>query len=250
LKTYTADLHTHTVVSPCASVEMIPPLIVREALAQGVNLIAITDHNTAVNIEAVQKAAKGTELTVLPGMELQTVEEVHLLCLFDTLDQAAAWHVEVESRLPNLENNADFFGEQFVVDETGEFIRREPRLLLTSAKMSLDEAVAGVHRLGGLAIPAHVNRTAFSLIANLGFVPPDIPFDALEISRHVTPNQACQKFPQLRQYPLIQSGDVHHLNDFLGATICRLSAPTISELKLALLNQEGRSAEIRGERGE
>jgi 3',5'-nucleoside bisphosphate phosphatase len=246
LKTYTADLHTHTVVSPCASVEMIPPLIVREALAQGVNLIAITDHNTTVNIEAVQKAATNTALTVLPGMELQTVEEVHLLCLFDTLDQAAAWHVEVESRLPNLENNADFFGEQFVVDETGEFIRRETRLLLTSAKMSLAEAVSGVRRLGGLAIPAHVNRTAFSLIANLGFVPPDIPFDALEISRHLTADQAHQKFPQLRQYPLIQSGDVHHLADFLSAILCRLAAPTIAELKLALLNQAGRSVEIRG----
>jgi PHP family Zn ribbon phosphoesterase len=247
LNTYSADLHIHTVVSPCASVEMIPPLIVREALAKGVNLIAITDHNTTVNIEAVQKAASNTGLTVLPGMELQTVEEVHLLCLFDTLDQAAAWHAEVESRLPNLENNADFFGEQFVVDETGEFIRREPRLLLTSAKISLNEATAGVHRLGGLAIPAHVNRTAFSLIANLGFVPPDIPFDALEISRHLTPDQARQKFHQLRQYPLIQSGDVHHLSDFLGATICRLSAPTISELKLALLNQAGRSVAIREE---
>ena len=244
MKTYSADLHVHTVVSPCAGVEMIPPLLVQEALAKGVNLVAITDHNTVVNIEAVQKAARGADLTVWPGMELQTVEEVHLLCLFDTLDQAAAWHKEVESRLPPLENKADYFGEQFVVDETGEFIRSETRLLLTSAKLSLAEAVAGVQRLGGLVIPAHVNRTAFSLIANLGFVPPNIPFDALEISRHITPEQACQKFPQLKQYPLIQSGDAHYLHEFLGATVCQLAAPTIAELKLALRHQAGRSVTI------
>jgi PHP family Zn ribbon phosphoesterase len=244
LKTYHADLHVHTVVSPCAGVEMIPPLLVQEALAKGVNLIAITDHNTTVNIEAVQKAARGTDLTVWPGMELQTVEEVHLLCLFDKLDQAAAWQQEVEIRLPPLKNNADYFGEQFVVDETGEFIRRETRLLLTSAKLSLTEAVTGVQRLGGLVIPAHVNRTAFSLIANLGFVPPNIPFDALEISRHITPEQAYNKFPQLKQYPLIQSGDVHYLHEFLGATVCQLAAPTIAELKLALHHQAGRSVII------
>jgi PHP family Zn ribbon phosphoesterase len=245
LKTYVAELHLHTVVSPCAAVEMIPPLIIREALNRGINLIAVTDHNTSANVGAVQRAAAGTELSVLPGMELQTHEEVHLLCLFDTLDQSAAWQALVEARLPPLENNIEYFGEQFVVDEIGEFIRRETQLLLTSAHIALSEAVTEVTRLGGLAIPAHVDRLSFSLMANLGFVPTDVHFEALEISRHVSPDQARERFPQLKAFPLIQNGDVHHLEEFLGANLCRLAAPTIAELKLAFLNEEGRSLVIR-----
>jgi PHP family Zn ribbon phosphoesterase len=245
LKTYVAELHLHTVVSPCAAVEMIPPLIVREALNQGINLIAVTDHNTNANVGAVQRAAAGTDLSVLPGMELQTREEVHLLCLFDTLGQSAAWQALIEARLPPLENNIEYFGEQFVVDETGEFIRRETQLLLTSAHITLSEAVTEVTGLGGLAIPAHVDRSSFSLMANLGFVPADVHFEALEISRHVSPDQARERFPQLKKFTLIQNGDVHHLDEFLGANLCRLAAPTIAELKLAFLNEEGRSLVIR-----
>lgn len=244
LKTYLADLHVHTVVSPCADVEMIPPLIVQEALDRGINLIAITDHNSSANVEAVQRAARETDLTVLPGMELQTKEEVHLLCLFDALEQLACWQEVVDAHLPELENNIEYFGEQFVVDETGEFIRRETRLLLTSANISLEAAVTEVLKLGGIAIPAHVNRTAFSLLANLGFVPPGVPFAALEISRHLTPTQAREKFPQLKQYPLLQNGDVHRLDEFLGFNRCRLAAPTIAELQLALRNEQGRSLVI------
>lgn len=245
LKTYIADFHVHTVVSPCAEVEMIPPLIVEEALTRGINLIAITDHNSSANVAAVQQAAKGTGLTVLPGMELQTREEVHLLCLFDTLDQLAAWQTLVTAHLPPLQNNIEYFGEQFVVDATGEFVRREMQLLLTSADISLEEAVAEVLKMNGLPIPAHVNRPAFSLIANLGFVPPGVPFVALEISRHLTPAQACEKFPQLQHFPLIQNGDVHRLSEFLGANVCRLAAPTLAELRLALRQEEGRSLVIR-----
>lgn len=244
MQTYRAEFHIHTVVSPCADVAMIPPLIVQTALERGITLIAITDHNTTANVAAVQKAAAGAGLTVLPGMELQTKEEVHLLCLFDTPAQIRAWQARVSALLPPLQNNIEFFGEQFVVDETGNFIRREPQLLLTSANLTLAEAVTEVHRLGGLAIPAHVNRQAFSLIANLGFVPPDVPFDALEISRHLTPAQACRRYPQLKTYPLIQNGDVHYLTGFLGANLCRLAAPTIAELKLALRNEQGRSIRV------
>lgn len=240
LKSYIADLHVHTVVSPCADIEMIPPLIVQEALARGINLIAITDHNTGANVAVVQKAAAGSGLTVLPGMELQSREEVHLLCLFDTLAQLAAWQAFVDARMPPLENNIDYFGEQFVVDETGDFIRRETQLLLTSANLSLEEAVREVLRLGGLAIPAHVNRPAFSLFANLGFVPLDLPVTAMEISRHLTPAQARAQFPQLQDFPLVQNGDVHRLDEFLGVNRFQLAAPTLAEIQLALRQEQGR----------
>jgi 3',5'-nucleoside bisphosphate phosphatase len=241
VKTYIAELHCHTVLSPCAEVEMIPPLIVQTALACGINLLAITDHNANANIAAVQKAARGTAVIVLPGMELQTREEVHLLCLFDTLEQSAAWQATVDRHLPPLENNIEHFGEQFVVDDTGEFIRRESRLLLTSAAMSLEDAIGRVNAIGGLAIPAHVNRPAFGLIANLGFVPVDVPIDALEISRHLNAADAVKKFPQIKGYPLVQGGDAHRLDELLGANVFEVEAPTLAELKLALHGTNGRS---------
>ncbi len=243
MNTYRSELHVHTVLSPCAGVEMIPPLIVSEALENGIQLIAITDHNASANIPAVMEAAQGTGLVVLPGMELQTKEEVHLLCLFDTLEQVATWQAKVDTLLPNLPNNIEYFGEQFVVDSTGEFIRREERLLLNSANITLDEAAAQVTALGGLAIPAHIDRQANGLIAILGLIPPG--FEALEISRHITPEAAQQKYPQVKGYPLLQSGDVHLLDGFIGTTRLTVEKPTIPEIRMALAGQNGRKVELK-----
>lgn len=217
---------------------MIPPLIVREALERGIRLIAITDHNATGNIRAVMEAAKDTDLTVLPGMELQTREEVHLLCLFDKIEQAETWQKVVDSILPDRPNNPNFFGEQFIVDASGDFVRREERLLIVSAEIGLDEAAEQVHALSGLAIPAHVDRKAFSLIANLGLVPPG--FEALEISRHLKPSEAAARYPQIRGYPLIQSGDVHRLEEFLGTCEFQIASPTLGEIRMALKGVAGR----------
>jgi 3',5'-nucleoside bisphosphate phosphatase len=241
LKTYRADLHVHTVLSPCAAIEMIPPLIVQEVLSQGIHLIAITDHNATANIISVQKAAAGTDLIVLPGMEVQTREEVHSLCIFDTIEQAEAWQEMVDANLPNIENNPDFFGEQFIVDETGDFIRREDRLLLNSINLSIDEAAQKVTELGGLFIPAHVNRKAFGLIANLGLVPENKNIKALEISRHIKTAAAYAEYPQIKGYPLIQNGDVHFIHEFLGSSYYSLETPNLIEITHAILHENGRS---------
>ena len=243
MNTYRADLHVHTVLSPCAGVEMIPPLIVQEALKRNINLIAITDHNASANISAVQKAACNTPLTVLPGMELQTEEDVHSLCLFDTLEQIETFQAFVNAKLPPIKNKPDFFGEQFVVDETGDFIRREEQLVILSANISLKEAQLKVAELDGLFIPAHINRQAFGLFSHLGMLPNDMYIDALEISRHISLEEAIQKYPGISKYPLMQNGDVHFLADFLGATLLHLAAPTIQEIKLALKNLDGRFLE-------
>jgi PHP family Zn ribbon phosphoesterase len=242
MKAYRAELHVHTVLSPCAGVEMIPPLIVREALQLGLDIIAITDHNATANITAVMQAARGTGLVVLPGMELQTREEVHLLCLFDTLDQAADWQTKVDALLPVTSNNIEFFGEQFVVDATGEFVRREDRLLINSAAIGLENAAGLVRSLGGLAIPAHVDRKANGLLANLGLVPKG--FEALEISRHISPREARERFPQLCGYPLIQSGDVHLLDGFLGSVELEMERPRIAEIYMAIKGQDERKLSI------
>jgi 3',5'-nucleoside bisphosphate phosphatase len=245
LQTYIAELHTHTVLSPCAEVEMIPPFIIEQAVARGVNLLAIVDHNACANVAAVQQAALGSGVAVLAGMEAQTREEVHVLCLFDTLAQALTWETEFRAALPPLENDAEHFGEQFVVDAAGDFVRRETQLLITSAQLSIDEVCRRVDQLGGLAIPAHVDRPAFGLLTNLGLVPPGLPIAALEVSRHLHPFDAKKKYPQLKGYPLLQGGDAHRLTEILGANVFRLEAPTVAELQLALRKEAGRELSYR-----
>ncbi len=225
---------------------MIPPIIVAEAQKCAIDLIAITDHNHTANIRAVQKAAEGTGLTVLPGMELQTKEEVHSLCLFDTIKQAEVFQEIINKHLPPIQNNPDFFGEQFVVDPTGDFIRRESQLLIVSCDLSLKEAYQIVLDLGGLFIPAHINRMKFGLLPVLGFVPGDIPLHTLEISRHVTPQQMVDQYPYLKNYQLIRGGDVHFPNEFLGANLFQLEEPTISEIQQALTHQNGRNVTVLG----
>jgi len=244
LKKFRAELHVHTVLSPCAQVEMIPPLIVQQALEQQIQIIAITDHNASANIGAVQKAAADSGLIVLPGMELQSREEVHILCIFDTLEQVQALQDRVDRHLPAIENRPDFFGEQFVVDETGDFIRREERLLLQSVDAGINEVWGWVDALFGLFIPAHVNRKGFGLLANLGLVPTDIPILALEISRHLKPSEAAEKYPQIKGYPLLQGGDAHGLDGFLGVNEFTIENPTVQELKKAILHQEDRNLKI------
>lgn len=223
---------------------MIPPLIVETALEMGISLIAVTDHNSSANILAVQQAARETPLTVLPGMELQTREEVHSLCLFDSMDQVQELQESVNKTLPMINNQPDHFGEQFVVDETGGFIRTESRLLITSSSMSLDEAYYLVDRIGGLFIPAHINRKTYGLIESLGFLPPDIPFPAVEISRHISADQARRQIPSIGPIPIIQNGDVHRLSDFLGSLSFDLESPTIGEIRMALRNEHGRRFKI------
>ncbi len=244
LRAYAADLHVHTVLSPCAAREMTPPQIVARARARGLDLIAVTDHNASANAAALQRAAAGTGLAVLPGMELQTSEEVHLLCLFDTLEQVGAWQQVVDARMPAERNRPEVFGEQFVVDETGALLGCEPRLLAGSAAIGLEEAVRGVSARGGLAIPAHVVRPAYSLSGSLGFPPPELAVEAFEISARGDPEDARRRFPWLAGHPLVRGGDVHHLDDFIAATVLVLAAPTIAELRLALRGQHGRSCTL------
>ena len=241
---FRAELHLHTVLSPCAEVEMIPPLIVQEALARKIDIIAITDHNASANILAVQTAAVGTPLVVLPGMELQTSEEVHSLCIFETLSQAETFQTIVSRALPPIQNRPEHFGEQFVVDETGDFVRREEQLLIVSANLTLTQAWHYVNELGGIFIPAHVNRKAFGLLENLGFVPRDIPIQTVEISRHLLSRDAVSKFPQLSGYQLIKGGDAHRLDEIAGFNEFWLSSPTFSELKKAITGKEGRNVRV------
>ncbi|MBC7234852.1 MAG: PHP domain-containing protein [Chloroflexi bacterium] len=243
LRSVLVDLHVHTVVSPCAEVEMIPPLIVRRALELGLSIIAVTDHNTADNVAAVQRAAEGTNLAVLAGMEVQTREDAHILCLFDTAEQALAWQGVVYAHLPDMPNNEEVFGAQFVVDEMGEFMHKNERLLLTATSLSPEQVVSGVRSLGGIAIAAHIDRQAFSLLMSLGFLPPGLQLSAVEISRHTTPEAVLARYPSLRGMPIIASGDAHRLAEMCAHTLVTLRSPSVRELELALRGEGGRAVE-------
>jgi PHP family Zn ribbon phosphoesterase len=234
------DLHIHTVLSACAQIEMIPPLIVRRAQDIDLDVIAITDHNCAENVSAVIEAARGTKLTVLPGMEVQTREEVHMLCLFDSLDQVLAWQQIVFAALPDAPNNTEIFGEQYIVDETGDYLYTETRLLATSTALSVEQVVDRVNALGGICLPAHVDRPSYSILSNLGFIPTRLQIAGVEITRLTTPQKSVQLFPTLARYGMVVSSDAHHLTEIAPRTQAHIAAPTVSELRLALAAEQGR----------
>ncbi len=243
---YTADLHLHTVLSACAEIEMMPEFILERAQELGLNLIAVTDHNSAENAAAMMTAAKGTGITVLPGMEVQTREEAHLLCLFDALEQVLNWQGVVYAHLPPLKNKEQVFGTQVVLDVDGEPVGVNDRLLATSVSLSVDQVVQRVRGLNGLCIPSHVDRPAYSLIANLGFIPPDLEIVGVEISRLVGPKEARARFPQLERYSLVASGDAHRLKEMARRTTLKMAEPTVTELALALAGEGDRGVWVDG----
>lgn len=238
------DLHLHTVLSACAEVEMIPPLIVHQALSLGLNVIAVTDHNCADNVNAVMQAARDSGIVVLPGMEVQSREEVHMLCLFDALEQVTIWQDIISSALPDLVNNEAVFGAQYVVDATGDHVRTKERLLSTSIQLSVENIVESVNKLQGICLPAHVDRPSYSILANLGFIPPGLDIAGVELSKNTPPTRARQEYQQLAKYGLVVNGDAHRLTEMGARTLVRVQAPTVSELRLAFNHQKGRFVKI------
>ncbi|MGI9950979.1 PHP domain-containing protein [Moorellaceae bacterium AZ2] len=241
MRCFIGDLHVHTALSPCAGNEMTPPSIVARALEAGLDIIAITDHNTAGNVEAVMEAARGTPLKVLPGMEVQTREEVHLLCLFPDTGTALAWQEEVYRHLPSVENPEALFGVQLLLDARGRERGREKRLLLQNADLNVRQVAEKVFSLGGVMIPAHVDRPAYSLLGTLGMVPPGLPVAALEVSRAANKEKVSQSLALANKYSWITSSDAHYLNAIgRSATRFYIRDATLAEIVLALQGQAGR----------
>ena len=236
-----ADLHVHTALSPCAADEMTPPTIVQAALDAGLAMVAICDHNAAGNTAAVQQAA-GARLCVVAGMEITTAEEVHLVGLFPDAEHAMAAADEVARGLPEIDNEyTRIFGEQWLLDAGGVLIGMERRMLASASRYSLNEAVRLVHRHAGLAVAAHVNRPSFSVTSQLGLVPSDAEFDALEV--FTRPGQPSPT-EQYRSYglPVLTCSDSHYPSDVGGIfTTLELERPSFEELALAVRGADGRS---------
>jgi len=212
----------------------------------GLDMIAVTDHHSVENVEAVQQAARPRGIRVLPGMEVQTREEVHLLCLFDDLNRALGCQAWVWEHLPPLMNREAFFGPQYVVDETGRHLRTNERLLQTSLDLGFETVLEFVQNHGGLAVPAHVDRPRNSLYANLGMVPEEVRLEGAEISRKITPDEARRRFPSLQGLGLVQSGDAHRLSEMINTTQLFVKRRNLDELRLALQGRQGRGILLSG----
>jgi len=161
---------------------MSPAAIVRTAIERAIDIIAITDHNSAENIISAQKAAERKNITVLAGMEITSSEEAHILALLNGTEGIHKLQDMVYKKLQPGENNEKLFGEQVVVNENDEVLAFNKKLLIGATALSAQDIVETIHSLGGLAVASHVDRDAFSIISQLGFIPEDLHFDALEIS--------------------------------------------------------------------
>jgi hypothetical protein len=219
---------------------MTPKAIVETALSRGLSMIAVCDHNSARNTAATRRAATGTGLVVLPGVEVTTVEEVHLVGLFPGDVEASAMQDEIYSRLPG-ENDEDVFGVQAVVNEYDEVEDLDNRLLIGATTMPCERVVEIIHSLGGLAVAAHVDREGYGIFSKLGFIPDGVALDALEISRRTDFDRARARFRQCRQFTLITSSDAHAPEDIGAAfTLAMMSEPSFGELRMALRGEDGR----------
>ena len=233
---FRAELHVHTVLSPCAGTDMLPETIVEGALFNEINLIAVTDHNASYNASPARNVGLREGLMVLPGMELETQEEIHSICLFDTLAQLHALQKIVDANLPFFPNKEEYFGQQWVVDEKGYKFRLIKQQLLFPVQISIQRACQIVKDLGGLFFPAHINREANGLLSRLGTVPPDLDVQIVEINRRTTREAIRKRYPELARYHILQSGDVHYLDGFLGANTFSAADTSLKAITEGILN--------------
>jgi PHP family Zn ribbon phosphoesterase len=246
LKEFKADLHIHTCLSPCGELEMSPSAIVKAASEIGLNIIAITDHNSAENVSAAIKAAQNFDLTVLAGMEITSSEEAHILALFDDIEGITTMQDAVYDKLLPGENDEKRFGDQIVVNEKEEVLDFVNRLLIASTELTAHSIVSTIHYLGGLSIASHIDKEVFSIISQLGFIPEEVRFDALEMSPGIDRERAEQSFMLYNAHTWVSSSDAHHLHDIgRRTTSFFMKEPTIQEMSLAMKNIDGRKVEWR-----
>lgn len=202
---FSYDLHMHSCLSPCGDMEMTPNNIVGMACLLGLDLIAVSDHNTARNLPAVFAAAEAAGLTVVPAIEACSAEEVHVLCLFETLEDALACSDDFYEHLPDIQNQPDIFGEQAVLNANDERIGTIGKLLINALDLGLDGLIELVRHHRGLPIPAHADKSAYSILSNLGYIPEEYGFTCIEVK-----NPASEvPFAGRR----ITDSDAHYLQD-------------------------------------
>lgn len=212
---YLTDLHIHSCLSPCGDDDMTPGNIAGMAVLNGLQIVALTDHNTAKNCPAFFRAAKGYGLIPIAGMELTTAEDIHVVCLFRTLEDALDFDRFVETRRFPIKNKPAIFGRQLLIGENDEIVGEEEILLINAVNISIEEAHREVSSRGGVCYPAHIDRSANGIIAMLGDFPPDPQFTAFELNDAASLDDMKQRHPIVseRQLVHVAASDAHYLTD-------------------------------------
>lgn len=217
LTSYPYDFHIHSCLSPCGDNDMTPQNLVNMAALSGCELIALTDHNSCKNAPAAMKVGEQCGVLVLPGMELCTAEEAHVVCLFETLDGAMQFDRYVYDHMPHIKNKPEIFGEQLILNENDELIGVEENLLLVSSFLSVNELPALTAEFGGVAVPAHLNRDSYSVLSALGALPVDVDFPTIELSADCDREAFLAAHPELATHRILRSSDAHYLESLAGA---------------------------------
>ena len=206
------DLHIHSCLSPCGDNESTPGNIVGMSVIKNLDVIALTDHNTCKNCASAMAIGKEYGITVIPGMELTTTEEVHVLCLFHNIEDAMGFDAYVEPRILQIPNDPKAFGDQFLCDENDEVIGTFPTLLISATDISFDKVGEAIKPFNGVMIPAHIDKNSFSLMSNLGFVPPDSEFKCFELANMGNLHKLQEANPYLKNCNVITDSDAHYID--------------------------------------
>ena len=245
MKFFRTDLHIHTVLSPCGDLEMSPVNIVSQAIRHGLDIIGITDHNSTKQCETVWKLGQKLGLTVIPGCEITSREEVHSLALFDDFDALSVFQDFLDQHLTIIPNDTNIFGYQLVVDENENILQEIDRYLGASLDVSIEEVEQKVHELSGIFIPAHIDRPRNSLFSQQGFIPPELNVDALQISKLADGKAIREKYRIKPEITIVKFSDAHYPGD-VGKTftLFEMEQPTLDEIKKALRREGERKCTI------
>jgi len=233
------------VLSPCGGLEMSPSAMMERALELGIDIIAVTDHNSLANASVYREAAVERGLVFIYGVEVQTSEEVHVVVLFDDYGPAREFDELLYASLLPVDNDPEYFGDQVVVDIDENIIRFEKRALINSSTWSFEETFDMVSKFKGFAFPAHVNSSSYSVIRQLGFIPRHSSLCSVEITSGTDPAEVIKEYPFLKEYAILKNSDAHYLIDMgVGYTEFYIKEPTLSEVMLACQKSSGRSLRV------
>jgi PHP family Zn ribbon phosphoesterase len=246
MKDFRADLHIHTTLSPCGDLDMHPVNIVSRAVKMGLGIIGITDHNSTRHCELISGLAAEKGIFVLQGAEVTTKEEVHCLAFFENTDALDTFQKFLDESLPEILNIPELFGYQVQVDKDEKIVYEETRLLVNALTKSIGEVEVFVHALGGLFIPAHIDRGKNSIYSQLGFLPENLNADALEVSKHSSPTEFGNAHPEIKSFSIISSSDAHFPESIgTNTTHFHLEESSFAEIRMALHGEKGRRITVR-----